>query len=118
LGVDPDNQHSGGTQEPDQPVKRDLKGLESAPPPIDQRNVVLAGRMAAIRSGRRASIAAALELQHKFDALGTGNDNSVLLRAMSKRDHRFNDAIACGSGMRDSHGVTFWFFGADAGIAD
>jgi hypothetical protein len=34
-----------------------------------------------------------------------------------KRDHRFNDSMACGSGTRGSHGVTFWFSRSDAGIA-
>src|SRR5882757_9582237 len=60
LGVNPDDQHTGGTQEVHQPVKRDLEGFEGAPPPIDQRYVVLAGRMAAVRCGCGASIAAAL----------------------------------------------------------
>ena len=35
LGVKPDDQHTGGTQELHQPIKRDLKGFERAPPPID-----------------------------------------------------------------------------------
>ena len=53
LGVNPDDQHTGGTQEVHQPVKRNLEGFERAPPPIDQRYVVLAGRMAAVRRGCR-----------------------------------------------------------------
>ena len=103
LGVDPDDQYTGGTQEVHQPVKRDLKGFERAPPPIDQRYVVLAGRMAAVRRCCRANIAATLQLQHELDALGASNDDSVLLRATCKRNHRFDDAIACRSGMRGSH---------------
>src|SRR5664280_2677890 len=35
LGVKPDDQHTGGTQELHQPIKRGLKGFERAPPPID-----------------------------------------------------------------------------------
>jgi hypothetical protein len=42
LGVDPDDQHTGGTQEVHQPVQRDFKGFGRAPPPIDQRYIVLA----------------------------------------------------------------------------
>jgi hypothetical protein len=30
----------------------------------------------------------------------------VLLGAACKRNHRFNDAVACGSGARGSHDVT------------
>jgi hypothetical protein len=30
----------------------------------------------------------------------------VMLRAICKRDHRFNDAIACLSGTRGSHDFT------------
>jgi hypothetical protein len=82
------------------------EGFERAPPPIDQRYVVLAGRMAAVRRGCRANISATLQLQHQFDALGAGYDDSVLLRAACKRDHRFNDAVACRSGTRESHDVT------------
>jgi hypothetical protein len=106
LGINPDDQHTGGTQDLHQPIKRDLEGFERAPPPIDQRYVVLAGRMAAVCRGCRASITAAMQLQHQFDALGTSYDDSVLLRATCKHDHRFNDAIACGSGTRGSHDVT------------
>src|SRR3982074_2209572 len=46
------------------------------------------------------------QLQHQFDALGTGYDDSVLLRAACERDHRFNDAVACWNGTRKSHDVT------------
>jgi hypothetical protein len=106
LGVNPDDQHTGGTQELHQPVKRYLEGFERAPPPIDQRYVVLASRMAAVCRGCRARIPAAMQLQHQLDAPGTGYDDSVLLRATCERDHRFNDAIACGSGTRGSHDVT------------
>jgi hypothetical protein len=35
LGINPDDQHTGGTQELHQPVKRDFKAFERAPPPID-----------------------------------------------------------------------------------
>src|SRR5664279_5271422 len=103
LGVNPDDQHTGRTQESHQPVECDLKALERAPPPIDQRYVVWACRMAAVRRCCRANIAPTLQLQHELDALGASNDDSVLLRATCKRDHRFNDAIACRSGMRGSH---------------
>jgi hypothetical protein len=82
-----------------------LESSERAPPPIDQRYVVLACRMATVGRGGRASIAAAMQFQHQLDALGTGYDNSVLLRATCKRDHRFNDAIACGRDARDGHDV-------------
>ena len=106
LGVNPDHQHTGRTQELHQPIKRDLEGFERAPPPIDQRYVVLARRMAAVCRGCRASITAAMQLQHQFDALGTSYDDSVLLRAACKRDHRFDDSIACWDGTRRSHDVT------------
>jgi len=62
LGVNPYDQDTGGAQELEQPVKRDLKRLEGASSPIDQRYVVLARRMAAICRGCRAGIAAALKL--------------------------------------------------------
>src|ERR1700726_3063797 len=58
LGINPDHEHAGGTHEPDQPVKAGLERLERAPSPIDQRDVVLAGRLPAVRRGRRADIAA------------------------------------------------------------
>ena len=106
LGVNPDHQHGGGAQEVHQPVKRDLEGFECTPPPIHQRYCVLPGRMAAVRRGCRASIAAAMQLQHQLDGLGPGYDDSVLLGATCKRNHRFNDAVACGSGTRGSHDVT------------
>src|SRR3984893_8403660 len=35
LRVNPDYHHAGGPQEAHQPIKRDLKGFERAPPPID-----------------------------------------------------------------------------------
>jgi hypothetical protein len=66
----------------------------------------LAGRMAAVCRGCRASIATAMQLQHQLDGPGPGYDDSVLLRAARKRDHRFNDAVACGSATRESHDVT------------
>jgi hypothetical protein len=106
LRIDPDDQRTSGTQELDQPIKRDLKGFECASPPVNQRNVVLACRMAAICRGSRARIASAMQLHHQFDAFGAGYDNSMLLRATCKRDHRFNDAIACGRGTRKGHDVT------------
>src|SRR6202161_3578087 len=90
LGVNPYHQDASGAQEIDQPIKRGLESFERAPPPIDQRYVVLACRMAAVGRGSRASIAAAVQLQHQLDALRTGYDNSVLLRATCKRDHRLN----------------------------
>ena len=60
LGVNPDHQHTGGAQEVHQPVKRDFEGFERAAPSIHQRYVILPGRMAAVRRGGRASIAATL----------------------------------------------------------
>ena len=86
-----------GPQQVHQPVERDLEGLEGAPPPIDQCDIVLTGRMAAVRGSRCASIAAVLQLQHQFDGPGAGDDDSVLLRAACERDHRFNDSVACWS---------------------
>jgi hypothetical protein len=62
LGVNPYDQDTGGAQELDQPIERDLKRLEGASAPIDQRYVVLARRMAAICRGCGAGIAAALQL--------------------------------------------------------
>jgi hypothetical protein len=106
LGINPDDQQAGGTQEPHQPIKRYLEGFERAPSPIDQRDIVLTGRMATVCRGCRANIAAAMQLQHQLDALGASYDDSVLLRAACKRDHRFNDSIACWSGTRRSHEVT------------
>jgi hypothetical protein len=47
-----------------------------------------------------------MQLQHQLDGPGPGYDDSVLLRAARKRDHRFNDAVACGSATRESHDVT------------
>jgi hypothetical protein len=53
-----------------------------------------------------ASIAAAMHLQPQFDGLGPGYHDSVLLGAACKRNHRFNDAVAYGSGTRGGHDVT------------
>jgi len=112
LGVNPYHQDAGGAQEIQQPIKRGLESSERAPPPIDQHYIVLACRMAAVGRGSRASIAAAVQFQHQLDAPGTGYDNSVLLRTSCERDHRFNDAIACGRDARESHDVTMltWLF--------
>src|ERR1700730_3007067 len=106
LGINPYHQDASWAQEIHQPIKRGLEGSERAPPPIDQGYVVLACRMATVGRGGRASIAAAMQLQHQLDALGTGYDNSVLLRATSKRAHRFDDAIGCGRDAREGHDVT------------
>ena len=106
LRINPDDQHTGGAQEFHQPVKRDLQSFERAPPPVNQRYAVLAGRMAAVCRGGRATVAAAMQLQHQLDGLGPGYDDSVLLGAACKRNHRFNDAVAYGSGTRGSHDVT------------
>jgi hypothetical protein len=106
LRINPDDQYTGGTQELHQPIKRNLQSSERAPPPVNQRYAVLAGRMAAVCSGGRASIAAAMQLQHQLDGLGPGYDDSVLFGAACKRNHRFNDAVTSGSGTRVSHDVT------------
>ncbi len=106
LGVNPDDQHTCRAQEPHQPIKRDLEGFESAPPPIDQRHVVLAGRMAAVCRGCSANITTAMQFQHQLHALGASYHDSVLLRARCERDHRFNDSIACWSGTRRIHDDT------------
>jgi hypothetical protein len=106
LRVNPNHQHAGGAQELRQPIKRRIEGFRRAPSPIDQHDVVLAGRTATICGGRRASKAAAMQLQHQLDAPGTGDDDSMLLRATCERDHRFDDSIARWSGVRGSHDVT------------
>jgi hypothetical protein len=62
--------------------------------------------MAAVCRGGRASIAAAMQLQHQLDGLGPGYDDSVLLGAACKRNHRFNDAVAYRGGTRGKHDVT------------
>jgi hypothetical protein len=51
LSIDPHYEYSGGAKEVHKPIERRLKSAERAPPPIDERNVVLAGREAA-RSDR------------------------------------------------------------------
>src|SRR5258708_1389290 len=106
LRINPDDQHTGGTQELHQPIKRDLQGFERAPPPVNQRYVVLAGRMAAVCRSCHASIAAAMQLQPELDGLGPRYHHSVLLGAACKRNHRFNDAVAYRSGTRGGHDVT------------
>jgi hypothetical protein len=47
-----------------------------------------------------------MQLQHQPDGFGPGYDDSVLLGAACKRNHRLNDAVAYGSGTRGSHDVT------------
>ena len=106
LWINPDDQRSGRTQEVCQPIKRNLQGFERAPPPVDQRDVVLASGAAAVCRGRRAGIAVALQFQHQLDGPGAGDDDSVLLRATGKCNHRFENAVACGSDKRMSHDVT------------
>src|SRR5271156_5124042 len=61
LRINPDDQRTSGTQELHQPIKRDLQGFECAPPPVNQRYVVLAGRMAAVCRSCRARIATAMQ---------------------------------------------------------
>ena len=66
--------------------------------------------MAAVCGGRGTSIAAPMQLQHQLDGLGPGYDDSVLLGAACKRNHRFNDAVAYGSSTRGSHDVTILIY--------
>jgi hypothetical protein len=47
-----------------------------------------------------------MQLQHQLDGLGPGYDDLALLGAACKRNHRFNDAVAYGSGTRGSQDVT------------
>jgi hypothetical protein len=123
LRIDPDDHSTGRTQEINQPIKRDLQGFERAPPPINQRDVVLSSRPTAVCRGGCTSIAAAMQLQHQLDGFGPGYDDSVLLRAICKGKHRFDDAVARGrdrmdrSDKRRSHDVTvlIWLFGICAG---
>ena len=119
LRVDPNHQHAGGAQEFHQPIKRRLERFGGAPPPVDQHDIILTGRMTAIRGRSRARKAAALQLQHQLDASGAGDDDSMLLRAAGERDHRVDDSIARGSGMRGSHDITIQVAllpAADAGL--
>ena len=53
LSIDPDNQDSSWAKKLADPVQRHLKVMKRAPAPINQRDVVLACRTAAI-SGRTA----------------------------------------------------------------
>src|SRR5260370_26598336 len=76
LRINPDDQHTGGAQELHQPIKRDLQSFERAPPPVNQRYAVLAGRMAAVCRGGRASIAAASQLPPQLHGLAPRYDNS------------------------------------------
>src|ERR1700694_4878637 len=77
LGVNPDDQHTGGTQELDQPVKRYLEGFERAPPPIDQRYVVLASRTAAVCSGCRARIEVTFIEVHEVGAFRMESPHAI-----------------------------------------
>jgi hypothetical protein len=47
-----------------------------------------------------------MQLQHQLDGLAPGYDDSVLLGAACKRNHRFNDPVAYGTGTRGSDDVT------------
>jgi hypothetical protein len=105
LRINPDDQRTSGTQELRQPIKRDLQGSEWAPPPVNQRYLVLAAWMAAVCRGCRASIATAMQLQHQRDGFGPGHDDSVLLRAACKRNHRLNNSVASGI-LRGRHNIT------------
>ena len=68
LSIDPHYEYSGGAKEVHKPIERSLKSAERAPPPIDERNVILAGGEAAISRRRCAEIAAALQFHHHFHA--------------------------------------------------
>jgi hypothetical protein len=46
------------------------------------------------------------QFQHHLDGLGAGYDDSVLLGATGKCNHRFDDAVAYGIDKRMSHDVT------------
>jgi len=106
LGINPDDEHTRRTQELYQPIKRDLQGFERAPPPVNQRNVVLAGRLTAVCRGCSLRVAATIQIQHQLDGLGPGHDDTVLLRTACKRNHWFKDAVACGGATKGSHDVT------------
>jgi hypothetical protein len=51
-------------------------------------------------------LTAPMQFQHQLDGLGSRYNDSVLLGATCKRNHRFNDAVAYGNGTRGSHDVT------------
>src|SRR5258705_3039568 len=66
LRINPDDEHTGGTQELHQPIKRDLQGFERSPPPVNQGYVVLAGPMAAVFRGCATSLPPAGQLLNQL----------------------------------------------------
>jgi hypothetical protein len=98
LSVDPNHQHPRGRQGNSLASPTSPQTLQACVvAPIDQRDVVLTSRTAAVARRRSERIAAPMQLQHQLHAPGTGYDDAVLRRAVGKRDHRFNNSVASGN---------------------
>jgi hypothetical protein len=80
LGIDPDNQHSFGPQEIDQPIKRCLQSIEGALSPIGQSDVIFSASVATVRRRCRAGKTAAVQFKGQFDALCASHDDPLRRR--------------------------------------
>jgi hypothetical protein len=103
MPCEPHHQHCACSEEIRQPVKRRLERVKRAPPPIDQRGVILRGRTAAIGSRSGSQEAAPLQFEHQFDAPRAGHDDALLRRAACQRDHRLENPVAGGQFNRRHH---------------
>jgi hypothetical protein len=82
LRVQPDDQYAGETQEVRHPIERRLDRFDRTVPSIEENDVILPGREAALRRSRCASVTQTMQIDHGFGAVGAGHDDSRKLGAM------------------------------------
>jgi hypothetical protein len=95
VRVEPHDQHAGGAYEVHQPIERGLDRLDRALPAIEKGHVVLPGREAAVRRGRRSLVPEPMQIDHDLGTFRTGHDDAGEFRAARQRNHRLDDALAC-----------------------
>ena len=106
LGIEPGDQHTGWRQEMNEPIQRRLERFDRVLAPINEGHIVLTVRQATSRRRCDAAVASAMEVEHEFGALRTGDDDPVMLRAPCEPEHRLDDSLA---GRRETgldHGVS------------
>ena len=106
LGIEPGDQYTGWRQKMNEPIQSRLECIDRVLAPIKEGHIVLAVRQATSRRRCDAAVASAMEVEHEFGALRTGDDDPVMLRAPCEPEHRLDDSLA---GRRETgldHGVS------------
>src|SRR5712671_3053184 len=77
LGIDPDRHDGRRAQKMHEPVQRGFEGLDRAPPPVEQRHVILTVRQATGRRRPDAVVSAAMQLEHGLCTVRTCHDDAM-----------------------------------------